>query len=65
MMEINPAERIKINQLIFRLGLEKVPSDTNIMAWVLPVLECVVKRFEDQERRIAELAVALKVQAVK
>jgi hypothetical protein len=35
------------------------------MAWVLPVLECVVKRFEDQERRISELAVSLKAQLLK
>jgi hypothetical protein len=63
LMQITPAERIKIDQLVFRLGLKKVPSDTNIMAWVLPVLEATVERFEQSERRIRELEVLIKENA--
>lgn len=64
MMEgITPAERLEINQLVFRLGLKAVPSDTNVMAWVLPVLKAVVNRFEAQERRIVELEVLMKEMA--
>jgi hypothetical protein len=62
-MQITPAERIKIDQLVFRLGLKKIPSDTNIMAWVLPVLEATVERFEGLERRIRELEVLMKENA--
>lgn len=54
-MEISPSDRIKIDALLFRLGLSKVPADTNIMAFLLPVLEGIVMRFEGQERRIREL----------
>ena len=54
-MQISPSDRIKIDALLFRLGLNKVPADTNIMAFLLPVLEGIVMRFEGQERRIREL----------
>jgi hypothetical protein len=46
MMDISPLERSKINALVSRLGLQQIPSDTNIMAWVLPVLERIVRKFD-------------------
>jgi hypothetical protein len=59
-VEISPAERVKINALIFRLGLKEVPSDTNVMAWVLPSLEAAVRRFEGQDARLLGLEKRLK-----
>jgi hypothetical protein len=55
MMEISPQERTKINALVSRLGMQQITADTNIMAWVLPVLEKLAERIQMQERRIREI----------
>jgi hypothetical protein len=60
-MQITPAERIKIEHLMSRLELKRVPSDTNVMAWVLPMLEAVVDRYMLLEKRILELEIEAKL----
>ena len=52
---ISPLERTKINALMSRLGMQQIPPDTNVMAWVLPVLEKLAERIQMQEHRLREI----------
>jgi hypothetical protein len=60
-MQITPAERIKIEHLMSRLDLKPVQPDTNVMAWVLPMLEGIVDRYMQMEKRIRELEIEAKL----